>query len=98
VGFQYINKPDAARYPQYLMGEPMPVFSYIAYPQPGAKEALIEDLAVLEYCEVTPAENEEVLIIVTDTPDDETETALQEKLKQLKSLQSLGMTFGHVEE
>jgi nitrate reductase NapAB chaperone NapD len=76
----------------------MPVFSYLAYPIQGAKERLINELAALEHCEVTPAENEEVLILVTDTPDEETEKKLQEKLKEIKSLESLGMTFGHTDE
>jgi nitrate reductase NapAB chaperone NapD len=76
----------------------MPVFSYLAYPIQGAKERLINELAALDFCEVTPAENEEVLILVTDTPDAEIEKKLQEKLKTLKSLESLGMTFGHTDE
>jgi hypothetical protein len=76
----------------------MPVFSYLAYPKPGAKEALLNDLAALNCCEVTPAENEEILILLTDTPDEKSEKALQKKLKKLKSLQSLGMTFGHTDE
>jgi len=73
----------------------MPVFSYLAYPVRGAKKTLFNDLAALDHCEVMPAENEEVLILVTDTPNEEKEKALQKKLKELKSLQSLGMTFGH---
>ena len=73
----------------------MPIFSYLAYPEKGEKEALLNDLSDLEHCEVTPAENEEVLLLVTDTPDDDSEKALQQRLKNLKSLQSLGMTFGH---
>ena len=76
----------------------MPIFSYLAYPKQGAKEQLIKDLATLDFCEVTPAENEEVLVLVTDTPDEETEKKLQEKLTALKSLESLGMTFGHTDE
>jgi nitrate reductase NapAB chaperone NapD len=75
----------------------MPVFSYLAYPKQGAKEQLIRDLAALDYCEATPADNEEILILVTDTPDEEKEKALQKKLKSLNSLESLGMTFGHVD-
>ena len=75
----------------------MPVFSYLAYPKPGAKEQLIRDLSALDYCETTPADNAEILILVTDTPDEDQEKALQKKLKQLKSLESLGMTFGHVD-
>ncbi len=76
----------------------MPVFSYLAYPVQGSKAQLLNDLAALDFCEVTPAENEEVLILVTDTPDAETEKKLQKKLKALKSLESLGMTFGHTDE
>jgi hypothetical protein len=80
-----------------LMERNMPVFSYLAYPKTGAKEQLIRDLAALDYCEATPADNAEILILVTDTPDEDKEKALQKKLKQLKSLESLGMTFGHVD-
>ncbi len=76
----------------------MPVFSYLVYPGKGAKEDLLHDLASLEYCEVTPAENEEILFLVTDTPDEEKEKELQIKLNKIKSLQSLGMTFGHTGE
>ena len=76
----------------------MPIFSYLAYPVPGAKQQLINDLAALDFCEVTPSENEAVLILVTDTPDEETEKKLQEKLNTLKSLEFLGMTFGHTDQ
>jgi len=76
----------------------VPVFSYLVYPGKGAKEELLHDLAALDYCEVTPAENEEILILVTDTPDEEKEKELQIKLNKIKSLQSLGMTFGHTDE
>ena len=75
----------------------MPVFSYLAYPVTGAKETLFNELSILDYCEVTAAENADILILVTETPDDEKEEALQKKLKSLKSLHSLGMTFGHTD-
>ena len=73
----------------------MPVFSYLAYPEKGAKEQLLKDLSTMQYCEATPADNKDILILLTDTPDDATEKTLQKQLKALKSLQSLGMTFGH---
>ena len=75
----------------------MPVFSYLAYPVPGAKEKLLNDLAALDHCDVIPADNTEILILVTDTPDESVEKALQKKLKKLESLESLGMTFGHTD-
>lgn len=75
----------------------MPVFSYLAYPKQGAKRELLNDLTALDHCEATPADNQNILILITDTPDEETEKALQKKLKKLKTLESLGMTFGHVD-
>ena len=76
----------------------MPVCSYLAYPKRGAKADLSRELAALEYCEVIPAENNDILILVTDTPNEDVEKNLQEKLKGLEFLQSLGMTFGHVDD
>lgn len=76
----------------------MPVFSYLAYPKQGAKQALFKDLTALEHCEVMPAENQNILILVTDTPDEKSEKQLQQKLKELKTLESLGMTFGYTDE
>jgi nitrate reductase NapAB chaperone NapD len=76
----------------------MPIFSYLAYPIKGAKGKLFNDLTALDHCEVMPADNEEILILLTDTPDEKEEIELQKKLKELKSLQSLGMTFGHTDK
>jgi nitrate reductase NapAB chaperone NapD len=75
----------------------MPVFSYLAFPVHGAKMALVKDLSSIEHCEVMPAEKEEVLILVTDTPNEKKEKELQKKFSNLKSLQSLSMTYGHTD-
>ncbi len=73
----------------------MPIFSYLAYPEKDKKQQLIDDLSCENFCEIKIAENEEVLILVTDTPDEEANKALQDRIKELDSLQSLSMTFGH---
>ncbi len=73
----------------------MPIISYLAYPEKGKKRALLKALSEIEHCEATPADNAEVLLLVTDTPDNDTERNLQEKLKNIRSLQSIGMTFAH---
>ena len=75
----------------------MPVFSYLAIPKDGAKEALCADLTALAYCRIIPADNHEVIVLMTDTPDETTEEALQESLKNLQSLQSLNLAFGYDE-
>ena len=76
----------------------MPIFSYLAIPRNGAKETLCTDLAALDYCQVIPADNHEVVVLVTDTPDETTEEALQETLKRLQSLQSLSLAVGYDEK
>jgi nitrate reductase NapAB chaperone NapD len=73
----------------------MPVFSYLATPMSGAKEALCADLSALPYCEVIPADNQDVVVVVTDTPDETAEKTLQKRLHNLKSLQSLSLAFGY---
>ena len=73
----------------------MPIFSYLAIPTNGAKEALCADLATLSHCEIIVSDNKEVVVVVTDTPDEATEDKLQKSLKNLQSLQSLSLTFGY---
>jgi nitrate reductase NapAB chaperone NapD len=76
----------------------MPVFGYLAVPSKGAIDTLRADLSSMPYCEIIPAENRDVLVLVTDTPDAEAEKELQNNLKSLDSLQQLSMTFGHNDE
>ncbi len=76
----------------------MPIFSYLAIPEQGKIDQLIMDLSNLNHCEIVPASNKDIIVLVTDTPDENTERSLQKQLKNLKTLQSLSMTFGHVDE
>jgi len=73
----------------------MPIFSYIALPRDGAKADLCAELSRLPHCRIIPADNHQVVVLITDTPDEATEEALQERLKNLRSLQSLDLAFGH---
>jgi nitrate reductase NapAB chaperone NapD len=75
----------------------MPIFSYLATPKDGAREALCADLSALAHCQIIPADNHEVIVLVTDTPNETTEETLQESLKNLQSLQSLDLAFGYSE-
>ena len=75
----------------------MPIFSFIAYPENSMKNQLIKDLSLMQYCEIKPSDNKDVLILMTDTPDEETNKNLINKIKNLSSLQSLSMTFGHTD-
>ncbi|MBU0972857.1 MAG: chaperone NapD [Proteobacteria bacterium] len=73
----------------------MPIFSYLVYPEHNKKQHLIDALLAERFCEIKVAENEEVLILVTDTPDEKTNKDLLDRIQKLESLQSLSMTFGH---
>jgi len=87
----FSTKPEI----HYRKGDPMPIFGYLAIPRKGALQQLHKDLQALSRCEVISAQNREVVVLVTDTRDDEEEKALQKSLQNLNSLQSLSMTFGH---
>ena len=76
----------------------MPIFSYLALPMTDAMEQLTADLSATEYCEIIPSDNQEVVVLVTDTPDENVEKELQYILKKIPSLQSISMTFGHKAE
>ncbi len=75
----------------------MPIFSFLVYPEKGMKDQLIDDLSKMEYCEIKPSDNKDVLILLTDTPDEETQKNLIDIIKDLGCLQSLSMTFGHTD-
>ena len=76
----------------------MPVLSYIAIPASGAKNDLLQSLNAIQFCEAFPADNQDILILVTDTPNDKTEKELQAQFKDMENLQSLSMTFGYNDE
>lgn len=72
----------------------MPITSYLAHPHEGKKKELINALSSINHCEVIPAENKEVLILVTDTNNKNEEHILKEKLKTIRSLRLLAMVSG----
>ena len=76
----------------------MPILAYIASPRSGRKNELLKELNGMDHCEALSADNAEILILVTDTPDKETEKNLQKQLNKIESLESLSMTFGYNDE
>jgi hypothetical protein len=72
----------------------VPIHSYLAHPARGRKDALALALGALPGCEVMPAVNHEVLVLVTDTPHEDAERALQSALDGLPDLRSLTLVAG----
>ena len=72
----------------------MPIKSYLAHPEEGKKEELIKAISQIEHCEVIPAENKNVLVVITETENDTQENKLKEKLESIQSLKLLALVSG----
>ena len=72
----------------------MPIKSYLAHPHQGKKRELFDALSKLKSCEVIPAENKEVIVLVTDTKNEIEENILKEKLESIESLRLFAMVSG----
>jgi nitrate reductase NapAB chaperone NapD len=76
----------------------MPILAYIVTPRSGEKDKLLKELNAMQHCEALSADNADILILVTDTPDTETEKQLEKQLNKIESMESLSMTFGYNDE
>ena len=67
----------------------MPVKSYLVIPTEGKKEPLKKEIEALPGCEVTPAENRSLLVVLTETESEEADKVLFQQLNALADLQML---------
>jgi nitrate reductase NapAB chaperone NapD len=72
----------------------MPIKSYLAHPKTGEKQKLITALSQLSGCEVIPATNQDVVVLVTETLDDASDVILKEKIEHIDSLKLLALVSG----
>jgi len=72
----------------------MPIKSYLAYPIDGQKTTLVNALHALGNCEVIPSENEDLLVLITDTQTLEEDIKLKESIDALDSLKMLSLVSG----
>lgn len=72
----------------------VPIKSYIVWPVPGKTSELEDALMEMAGCEVLPAVNQELLLLVTDTPDEAAEKALCSQLESLTTLHCLSLVAG----
>jgi nitrate reductase NapAB chaperone NapD len=75
----------------------MPVCSYLVIPEPGSTLSVLEQLRALPGCEATPAENREVIVLVTDTDDTEAEVTLARQIQAIDGILSTVLTFGDLD-
>jgi nitrate reductase NapAB chaperone NapD len=72
----------------------MPVKSYIVQPLEGKMKELTQSLGKLKSCDIFPALNEDLLVVVTDTEDDHQEEQLVDNLQALPYLKHLTLVSG----
>ena len=72
----------------------MPIKSYLAYPLDGKKAELVTAISQIHQCEVIPADNRDVLIVITQTNSREEEEHLSKQLEAIHSLKILTMVSG----
>jgi nitrate reductase NapAB chaperone NapD len=72
----------------------MPIKSYLAHPHEGKKNALIQAISKLSQCEVVPAQNKDILVVVTETESKEEEEILKQQIEAIDSLKLLAMVSG----
>ncbi|MEO9967134.1 MAG: hypothetical protein ABJF11_15145 [Reichenbachiella sp.] len=72
----------------------MPIKSYLVFPHAGEKSKLTEKLSELKWCEVMPAENKELLVLVTDTTDEADEENCLKKINALTELEHYTLVSG----
>ena len=72
----------------------MPIKSYLAYPAKDRRDELAEVIRALPGCHVIPAVNRDLLVVVTDTPDEAADQVLQDALSRVESLQGLALVAG----
>lgn len=76
----------------------MPVKSYLVHPAEGKKAQVLSALALENGCEIIPAENKDVIVLVTDTASKQEEKALEEKLTQLPYIHNMVLVAGFADD
>ncbi len=74
----------------------MPVCSYLVSPVSEQSAAFREAMDEMPECEVERAENRSLYILLTETEDFEHQKELEERLKDVESIDWLMQTFGEI--
>ncbi|MEM7380552.1 MAG: chaperone NapD [Bacteroidota bacterium] len=72
----------------------MPIKSYLVHPQQGKKMEVAKALSNMDQCEVVAAENEELLVLVTDTNSEQEEDILKERLQKVRDIRLMALVSG----
>ena len=75
----------------------MIIKSYLVYPVEGCLEEVSASLSQMDRCEIVPSTNENVIVLVTESDDEASDSALEAEIRQLANVQALTLVTGHNE-
>lgn len=75
----------------------MAICSYLVFPSEGQTEALQRRLSAEPGCRVFPAENRDLLLLVTETDHAGAEAELRRRLESMPGMDALVLTFGDLD-
>jgi nitrate reductase NapAB chaperone NapD len=75
----------------------MPTCGYIVFTRPGSRDTVAERLRGIEGCEVVPAENRDVLLLVTDAAGAEADDRLRRDVEAIADIECLVLSFGEID-
>ncbi len=75
----------------------MAVCSYLVFPDEGAHTSVRNRLSAIPGCQVFPAENRDLLLLVTETEGTEEEESLRETIESTPGVRALVLTFGELD-
>lgn len=73
----------------------MPVKSYIIIPQTGQMQQVVNEISILEGCEIHPAENQDVLVLVTDTESEGDDKKLFVQIESNQNIKHISLVSGY---
>ncbi|HSH05258.1 MAG TPA: hypothetical protein VLL52_22270 [Anaerolineae bacterium] len=73
----------------------MIVKSYLIYPLPQQKSSLQDKLQQFPQCDVIPATNQDLLVLVTATDNQTDDETLYTQIKHLPQIQVITLISGH---
>ena len=75
----------------------MPVCSYVVVPSVGEAASVAAAMNALDGCEVVPAINSDVLLLVTETDNPSADAKLRERVEAVPGVQALLLSFGEID-
>jgi nitrate reductase NapAB chaperone NapD len=79
-------------------GDEMPICSYVVNAVEGSFSDLQQELSEKPGCEAYPSDEQEVIVLVTDTPTKEADKQLYNELKDNDKISCIAISFADIPE